>query len=144
MLTEIFTPPLSFPFKTQLHTPSIEQYLNYFQFFLPDFQNQFPKKEKIWSSVWAFIECYSSPPSECEQGENIFPVITKEQSGWNTLLFLYECGRGVDILNLFRCLFGLCFFFTNQRHVYYLDHLLYSALKSKQVPKAYLLSFIRM
>ena len=46
MLTEIITPPLSFPFKTQLHTPSIEQYLNYFQFFLPDFQNQFPKKGK--------------------------------------------------------------------------------------------------
>ena len=61
------------------------------------------KRGKISSSVWAFIECYSSP-SECEQGENIFPVITKEQSGWNTLLFLYECGRGVDILNLFRCL----------------------------------------
>ena len=26
--------------------PSIEQYLNYFQFFLPDFQNQFPKKRE--------------------------------------------------------------------------------------------------
>ena len=26
--------------------PSIELYLNYFQIFLPDFQNQFPKKEK--------------------------------------------------------------------------------------------------
>ena len=46
MLTEIFTPPLSFPFKTQLHTPSIELYQKYFQIFLPDFQNQFPKKEK--------------------------------------------------------------------------------------------------
>ena len=30
--------------------------------------------------------------------------MAKEQSGRNTLLFLSECGRGVDILNLFRCL----------------------------------------
>ena len=35
--------------------------------------------------------------------------MAKEQSGRNTLLFLSECGRGVDILNLFRCLFGNLF-----------------------------------
>ena len=46
------------------------------------------KRGKISSSVWAFIECYSSPPSECEQGENIFPLMAKELSGRNTLLFL--------------------------------------------------------
>ena len=33
--------------------------------------------------------------------------MAKEQSGRNTLLFLSECGRGVDILNLFRCLISL-------------------------------------
>ena len=33
--------------------------------------------------------------------------MAKEQSGRNTLLFLSECGRGVDILNLFRCLFSM-------------------------------------
>ena len=30
--------------------------------------------------------------------------MAKEQSSRNTLLFLSECGRGVDILSLFHCL----------------------------------------
>ena len=76
-----------------------------FNFFFLIFKTSFQKRKKIWSSVWTFIECYSSPPSECEQGENIFPVMAKEQSSRNTLLFLSDCGRGVDILSLFRCLF---------------------------------------
>ena len=36
--------------------------------------------------------------------------MAKEQSSRNTLLFLSECGRGVDILSLFRCLNAALFF----------------------------------
>ena len=53
--------------------PSIEQYLNYFQFFLPDFQNQFPKKGE--KSDLQRLTCLISIRNDLGLRGNIFKML---------------------------------------------------------------------